>query len=798
MGVLGVTLMEGKRDMTQITPAVKRRSRMSRLKNMRIGSKLALILLIPLVALSGVVAVRLVDSTLEAMRIGDTAEVVELTQTCADVLSALQEERHQMAVQIFGDELNLTEDQRDLRQLDEAVFATDEQLDALATARGGFEGDAEVIELLEQADKPLERLDLVRSAELDASAEVYLTVYDAAVSRLMQVLDRAVDLVDNSDLSRHVRSAALLVSADEYSERLRVLILKLPDGKPLAASYRPFMSLSLSRAQAMDEYRRIGAEGLFEAGGLGGGAARPANSLESTVATSRTDEDVAINHSELMTAYDARHTDTAEYVTDTQDDAVTLARSIRDDVVLRVLIETVIVLLTVAIAVMTTLWLGRPVIRGLRNLRDSARRIAYEELPTAVKQVSEHEGLAGLTPQEFADHTAAPLRTQGAAEIAEVGEAFDDVHHEAIRVAAEQALLRVHIGTMFVRLARRGHSLTGRLTATLDEAERDEQDPQRLQRLFRLDHLVALLGRANDSLLVLGGAAAARVRTNDEKLGDVLTAAQSHTEHYTRINITTVDDGVWVASTAVEDVVQVIAELMDNATQYSRHPTEVIARYLTDRVVIQIRDYGIGIDPQRMARFNARLGTRAPLDLEAMQSMGLTVVGQLAMRHGIEVRLQAATDSSGTTAEVVLPRSVLRFASETTQQRQLTAAGAPTAPEAPLFRRALGPGPNGGNLTDTATGLPVIHFEWTAVHAGDSLRAGASLPRQESMIDENTGLPRRQPQSQLVPGAVAPTHDRPDAPAQRDPDAIGATYAAFARGLFGDAGASSTDSRSQR
>ncbi|ADD45229.1 sensor histidine kinase [Stackebrandtia nassauensis] len=764
---------------------------------MRIGSKLALILLIPLVALSGVVAVRLVDSTLEALRIGDTARVVELTKTVAETLSALQEERHQMAVQIYGDELNLDEDQRDLRHLDEAVYATDEKLGALKQARETFEGDAEVREQLEQADKPLNRLDRVRSAELDESEEVYLTVYDAAVRRLMRVLDRAVDLVDDAELSRRVRAASLLASADEYSERLRVLILQLPDGKPLAAAYRPFMTLSLSRSQTMSEYRRIGGEAVFEAGGLGGGAARPANSLESTVATSRTDENVDIDHAELMGAYDARHKDTATYVDDTQDSAVTLARSIRDDVVLRVLIETVIVLLTVAVAVMATLWLGRPVIRGLRQLRDSARRIAYEELPTAVKQVSEHEGLAGLTPREFADNTAAPLKTQGAAEIIEVGEAFDDVHHEAIRVAAEQALLRVHIGTMFVRLARRGHSLTGRLTATLDEAERDEQDPNRLQLLFRLDHLVALLGRANDSLLVLGGAAAARVRTSDEKLNDVLTAAQSHTEHYTRINVTTVDEGVWISSTAVEDVVQILAELMDNATQYSRHPTEVIARYLTDRVVIQIRDYGIGIDPQRMSRYNARLGTRAPLDLEAMQSMGLTVVGQLAKRHGIQVRLQPATESSGTTAEVVLPHSILRFARDLTQQRQLSNAAPADATEAPLFRGGLlGIGSGPATVPDAAAGLPVIHFEWQTVHADSSLRAGAALPSRETTYDEVTGLPRRRPRSQLVPGAVAPTHDRPDAPARRDPEAIGATYTAFARGLFGDAGASPTDSRS--
>ncbi|MGH8875731.1 MAG: ATP-binding protein [Stackebrandtia sp.] len=770
--------------------AVRRRFTMSRLKNMRIGSKLALILLIPLVALSGVVAVRLIDSTLEAMRIGDTADVVELTNTVSGAINALQTERHQMAVQIYGKDLNLTTDQRDDRHYDEAIAISDEKLDELASTRRNFEADDDILDQLDKADKPLSRLDTVRKVKLDDKAAVYLTVYDAAINRLIRVLDRSVDLVDTAELSRYVRSGTLLVSADESSERLRVLILQLQDGKPLGAAYRQFMTLSISRAQAMKEYRRVGGEAVFEAGGLGGGAARPANVLESTVATTRTNEKVDLDHSELMDSYDARHESTAGEVDAALKTAGDLARDIRDDVVWRVLLETVIVLVTVAVAVMATLWLGRPVIRGLRQLRDSARRIAYEELPTAVSQVGEQEGLAGLSPKEFADHTAAPTRTQGAAELVEVGKAFDDVHYEAIRVAAEQALLRVHIGSMFVQLARRGHSLTGRLTATLDEAERDEQDPNRLQLLFRLDHLVALLGRANDSLLVLGGASAARVRTSDERLGDVLTAAQGHIEHYTRINIGTVDEGVRVNAAAVEDVVQILAELMDNATKYSRHPAEVIARYLNDRVVIQIRDFGIGINPERMARYNSRLASRAPLNLEAMQSMGLTVAGQLAMRHGIRVRLQTSSDG-GTTAEVVLPRAVLSFGYDALPPRQ-ELPGSPMATEPTLFQGNGASQPLAAAPQDSgASGLPIIHFEWQAVHADRSLRAGAALPKREQpVVDDTTGLPRRQPQSQLVPGAVAPTPQRPDAPAQRDPTAIGATYAAFARGLFGDSAGS--------
>ncbi|MGH8794504.1 MAG: hypothetical protein ACRDXX_17880 [Stackebrandtia sp.] len=89
--------------------------------------------------------------------------------------------------------------------------------------------------------------------------------------------------------------------------------------------------------------------------------------------------------------------------------------------------------------------------------------------------------------------------------------------------------------------------------------------------------------------------------------------------------------------------------------------------------------------------------------------------------------------------------------------------------------------------SDVTAGLPIIHFEWQTVHADESLRAGAELPQRDpTVVNDDTGLPQRQPMSQLVPGAVAPTAERADDPIQRDPATIGATYAAYARGLSGN------------
>ena len=769
------------------------RTRIPRPSALRIRTKLGLMLLVPLLALAGIVSLRLADSSQEASGAARTAEIAELNGSIATVINALQNERVQAALWVYGEELDLPPTER---AFEAATSATDTALDALNATRRVFNADAEIIEFMELADKPLSRLDVVRSATQDDIAAVHLTVYHAAINRLTAVLERSVDLADTAELSRNLRAVSLLNTANESSERLRLLALDLESDKPLDSAYRPIMSLATARDIALEEYRRISADGhlaaTFEYGGLGGHDTRPANTFERSVVTSRSDAAIEIDHAALMEAYDARHEATTALIDNLLGQTVAGTQTIQESVTQRAVIEVAIVVATLVVALAIALALGRSVTQGLRRLRDSAHRIATSELPTAVRQVDEHQDLTSLSPEEFADQTTPPLTTQGADELAEVATAFNQVHREAIRVAAQQAMLRVHIGSMFVRLARRGHSLTGRLTAELDAAEREEQDPDNLARLFRLDHLVSLQARANDSLLVLGGASVAKVRSSNASVADVLKAAQSHIEYYARINFDTIDDGVWVKANLVDDTVQLLAELMDNATRYSTTAAYVAARFLSDKVVIQIRDYGIGIKPAQLDLYNARLSASSPLDLDAFQAMGLTVVGLLASRNDIEVSLRQA-NGQGTLVEVVLPMTILEFqASE--QPQQISAAPLPEAPterrEAPLFRSdedpepstvpvwAHQPSPAAVNRRESGSDtVPIIHFD------SPGLRDRTDTSQQVAV--DTDGLPQRQPMSNLVPGEAPTTTERAKKPIRRDPASIGATYVAYARGLTG-------------
>ncbi|MGH3263482.1 MAG: ATP-binding protein, partial [Trebonia sp.] len=68
-------------------------------------------------------------------------------------------------------------------------------------------------------------------------------------------------------------------------------------------------------------------------------------------------------------------------------------------------------------------------------------------------------------------------------------------------------------------------------------------------------------------------------------------------------------------------------------------------------------DNGVGISEQEMAHANWRLDNPPVVDVAVSRRMGLFVVGRLAARHGVRVRLRHA-QSGGLTALIWLPESV--------------------------------------------------------------------------------------------------------------------------------------------
>ncbi|MCU1343818.1 MAG: putative sensor with domain, partial [Acidimicrobiia bacterium] len=103
-----------------------------------------------------------------------------------------------------------------------------------------------------------------------------------------------------------------------------------------------------------------------------------------------------------------------------------------------------------------------------------------------------------------------------------------------------------------------------------------------------------------------------------------------------------------------------VAELLDNATQFSP-PTsgvEVHGRMTGGSCVLEIRDTGIGMNPEQLAEANRTLNAPPVNGLALSRSLGFIVVGRLAERHGVVVSLESR-DSGGVLARLVVPAALL-------------------------------------------------------------------------------------------------------------------------------------------
>ncbi|MGW1883141.1 nitrate- and nitrite sensing domain-containing protein [Streptomyces sp. NPDC001970] len=354
-----------------------------------------------------------------------------------------------------------------------------------------------------------------------------------------------------------------------------------------------------------------------------------------------------------MAAATAKFDGYTEIENDLVDKAVTEAARISDEAKTDAIVNGLIVIIALLTAFILAGLVGRQMSRSMRQLRTAAFGIAEQRLPMLVDQLSRTEpGRVDTRVQPI------PIDTQD--EIGEVARAFDQVHREAVRLAAEQAMLRGNVNAIFTNLSRRNQSLIeGQLTLITD-LENNEADPDQLENLFKLDHLATRMRRNGENLLVLAGEEPGRRWNQPVPLVDVLRAASSEVEAYERIELTGVPESE-IHGQAVTDLVHLLAELLENATTFSSPQTKVrvTATRLPDgRVMIEIHDKGIGLTAEDFADINHKLANPPTVDAAVSQRMGLFVVGRLADRHGVRVQLRPSGEQAGTTSLVMLPDAI--------------------------------------------------------------------------------------------------------------------------------------------
>ncbi|MFE9309774.1 nitrate- and nitrite sensing domain-containing protein [Streptomyces sp. NPDC088353] len=639
-------------------------SRMA-LRNWRISTRLVSLLALPVVAATSLGGMRISQSMDDIQQLDNMKLLTEMTKQATELAAALQEERDQSAGPLAQHSTAAAitikgfRDRTD-RARDNFVSAS-EEIDA-ASKDGNLLG---VRDTLVGLASDLNGLTKIRKDAYQSEENSARTVesYHRLITELLALSQDMAEATSNPQMIQRTRALAAFSSAKEYASVQRAVIAAaLPANNTsagkLSENDRLYAQQALeSQTSDLNSFRNIYGEGSEE-------LIKPIEEGNPTILSADTYAKRVLDNPEGLKQANKRSyrdwvDDSSTKISQMKNIEHTLleemeqkARELRSATEYDAIVSGALILLVLGVSLVGAFVVARSMIRSLHRLQETATKVAQDRLPELVRQLSESD------PQDV-DTSVESIGVHSRDEIGQVAAAFDDVHREAVRLAAEQALLRGNVNAMFTNLSRRSQGLIQRQLSLISELESREADPDQLSSLFKLDHLATRMRRNGENLLVLAGEEPGRRWTRPVPLVDVLRAAASEVEQYERIELASVP-GTEVAGRVVNDLVHLLAELLENATSFSSPQTKVkvTGHALPDgRVLIEIHDTGIGLSPEDLAAINERLASPPTVDVSVSRRMGLFVVGRLSQRHGIRIQLRPS-DSGGTTALVMLPVDV--------------------------------------------------------------------------------------------------------------------------------------------
>ncbi|MFF9488636.1 nitrate- and nitrite sensing domain-containing protein [Streptomyces sp. NPDC014676] len=680
------------------------------LRNWRISTRLVSLLALPVVAATSLGALRINQSLDDIQQLDNMKLLTDMTKQATELAHALQEERDQSAGPLAhggkATDFSVKGYREKTDRARNLFIDSSEEIDD-ASKDGNLKG---VRDNLVQLAGELGELEKIRNTAFQSEENSTQTVegYHRLIEKLVELSQDMAEATSNPEMIQRTRALASFSSAKEYASIQRaVLAAALPTSNTTKGKLSDNDRLYAESALASQKSEIRSFKSIY-----GDVAATelllPIEEGNSTIKATDEYAGRALASEFGLTSVGARSY--RDWLDDSSiklqqmknielyllEDMEQQARELRSATERDAIISGVLILLVLGVSLVGAFVVARSMIRSLRRLEDTATKVAQERLPELVKQLSESD------PQDV-DTSVQSVGVHSRDEIGKVAAAFDDVHREAVRLAAEQALLRGNVNAMFTNLSRRSQGLIQRQLSLISELESREADPDQLSSLFKLDHLATRMRRNGENLLVLAGEEPGRRWTRPVPLVDVLRAAASEVEQYERIELASVPS-TEVAGRVVNDLVHLLAELLENATSFSSPQTKVkvTGHALPDgRVLIEIHDTGIGLSPEDLAAINERLAAPPTVDVSVSRRMGLFVVGRLSQRHGIRIQLRPS-DSGGTTALVMLPVDVAQGGKKPQGKPGQPGAGgggpaaAQAAAGAAAARRAAGAGQSAG------------------------------------------------------------------------------------------------------
>ncbi|MFD4789404.1 sensor histidine kinase [Streptomyces sp. NPDC058459] len=280
---------------------------------------------------------------------------------------------------------------------------------------------------------------------------------------------------------------------------------------------------------------------------------------------------------------------------------------------------------------------------ALDELLADVDRLARETLPAAVARLAEGRS---------ADTILGELKLPRLPSTQELGERFvrelarSERRAGGTRIASTKALSRVQAKAVSMLADLR--------------AMQDEHDGKMLGDLMRLDHKTSQLVLIADRLALLMGGKTSRTWNKPIRMESILRGAIGRIAAYQRVRLHFTSQAA-ISGFAAEGVMHLLAELIDNAANFSP-PTDEVHVYVEEHragIVVTVEDSGLTMSEAAMRHAEGAVaGSMA--DLASLQGtrLGLAVVGLLALKHRINVSYRPSS-RGGTGVVVLLPRHLI-------------------------------------------------------------------------------------------------------------------------------------------
>ncbi len=266
--------------------------------------------------------------------------------------------------------------------------------------------------------------------------------------------------------------------------------------------------------------------------------------------------------------------------------------------------------------------------------------------------------LGSETDGAHTDTLLPPRELRAGGELADLAVAIASGRRRAADLLAEQRLARRSVTDLVAHLALRNDRLLGAALDALGEIGRRDHEPSTAAAIARVHRLVARVDRATASALVLIGEGG-RIAPAPATMADITWSAAMAIESAERIEIVSLPAAT-VHADAVHDIAHLVAELLDNAMAASEPPGRVTVLGQPGSeggYVLSVVDAGAGLSPEELETANRRVRRLVTLARIPTRHLGLDVVGRLARRHGLSVRLGASA-GGGVVVRVELPASL--------------------------------------------------------------------------------------------------------------------------------------------